>query len=143
MSAQARDTILINGVRYFFFGSPMFDYWDTNRNKPKLLSFNTGLQRGFFASWEIHETKLYLIDFYGEHYSIRPKRGFVREKNYSLSDLFPDQQRVFADWYSGELQIPIGKQVGYSHSFIGTILETSTTISIQKGIVKDSGSFSL
>src|SRR5688572_22708801 len=123
MSAQAKDTISINGKEYIIYGSPLFDYWKKNNNKPRLMSFNTGLQRGFYAGWEIAANKLYLIRFNGEHYGIRPQGKFIREKDYSLSDLFPKQKRVFADWYTGELQIPIGKQIDYSHSFIGAIYE--------------------
>lgn len=141
MSAQAKDTILINGKKYAFYGSPLFDYWEKNNNKPSLISFNTGLQRGFFAGWEIFGNKLYLISFYGEHYVIQPGNGFTKQTNFSLKDLFPNQEKVFADWFTGELKIPIGKQIDYSYSFTGAVHESNTSILIESGIVTDSGMF--
>ncbi len=107
------------------------------------MSFNTVLQRGFYAGWEIIGNRLFLVSFYGEHYSIRPEGGFVRERDYSLNDLFPGQEKVFADWYTGEFQIPIGKQIDYSYNFIGGIFETSTTLVFKNGIMKEYGLFSL
>lgn len=143
MSAQAKDTILINGKKYTLCGSPIFDYWKKNNNKPRLLSFNTGLHRGFYAGWEILNSKLYLINFYGENYIFRQKGGITRVADLTLKDLFPNEEMVFAEWYTGEIKIPFGEQIDYSHSLIGPIFEASTSISIHQGCVINSGIFSI
>jgi len=46
-------------------------------------------------------------------------------------------------WYSGEITIPMGKQVDYFHGGFGAIYEYSTKIIIEKRIVVDSGGFGL
>ena len=56
--------------------------------------------RGYVCKWEIKNNKLYLIWLL----------GFIEgNKQVDLSYLFPNKKEVFADWYTGELQIPLGE----------------------------------
>lgn len=136
MTAQRTDTIIINEDEHIMYGLPLQQYWEKNNNRPSLFSFNTSLNRGYYAKWLIETNKLYLIDFYGECILPPPR------KEYSLVDLFPSaEDKVFAEWFTGDIEIPMGKQIDYSHSFIGATYEYSSTIKIEKGIVIDSGSF--
>ena len=114
----------------------MLQYWQQNNNRPPLFSLNTALNRGYFAKWLIEESKLFLIDFFGECVLTPPR------KEYSLHDIFPNTQgKVFAFWFTGDIEIPMGKQIDYSHSFIGATYEYYTTIKFEKGLLVDSGSF--
>ncbi len=135
MTAQRTDTIIINGDEHVMYSLPLELYWEKNNNRPSLISFNTGLNRGYYAKWLIEKNKLYLIDFYGEN-------GFPLIKEYSLPDLFPlAKDKIFADWFSGDIRIPMGKQVHYSHSAWGSEYELTTTLLFQNGVIVDSGSF--
>lgn len=134
MTAQRKDTIVINNEEYIMYGVPMHKYWEQENNKPSFFSGNTSLNRGYYAKWLIQKNMLYLIDFYGEN--------FFKRKEYTLNDIFPNaEDKVFAYWFTGDIEIPMGKQIDYSHSFIGATYEYYSTLKIEKGIVIDSGSF--
>jgi hypothetical protein len=139
MSAQRLDTILIDGKAYTIYCSPLHQYWEKHGNRPQMVSFNTSLNRGYFANWEINDNRLFLVNFFGEN-----QIPFSQRTIYCLRDIFATETgQVFAEWFSGELPIPVGKEIDYSVSGIGPIYETLTTISLENGLVIDSGVFSL
>src|SRR5690349_15665089 len=110
MTAQRTDTIIIIDDEYIMYEFPLEHYWSRNNNKPPLFSLTTSLNRGYHAKWLIEYSKLFLIDFYGE--CVLPQPG----KEYSLADLFPkSEHKVFADWFTGNITIPMGKPVNYYH----------------------------
>jgi hypothetical protein len=136
MTAQRTDTIVINQVEHVMYGLPLEQYWEQNSNMPSLFSMQTSLNRGYYAKWLIEHNKLFLIDFYGECILPQPT------KEYSLTDLFPTtKEKIFAEWFTGEIIIPMGKQVNYFHGGWGAIYEYKTTIKVCNGLVIDSGSF--
>ncbi|HQW97257.1 MAG TPA: hypothetical protein PLU58_15725 [Saprospiraceae bacterium] len=136
MTAQRTDTIIINKDEHKMYGLPLEQYWMQNDNKPPLFSMTTSLNRGYYAKWLIENNKLFLIDFYGECLLPPPI------KEYSLIDLFPSAKgKVFAEWFTGDIIIPMGKQVNYFHGGWGATHEYSTTIKFCDGLIIDSGSF--
>jgi hypothetical protein len=139
MSAQRLDTILIDGKIYAIYGSPLHQYWEKYGNRPPMVSFNTSLNRGYYANWQINDNRLYLVNFYGEN-----QIPLSRRRTYCLQDIFAvETGGVFAEWCSGELPIPVGKEIDYSVSGIGPIYESLTTIIIKTGIIVDSGAFNI
>lgn len=93
-----------------------------------MFGSSTGLYRGYYASWLIEDNQLYLTDFWGENFLIR--------KEYCLSDLFPNEEKVFANWFTGSLTIPMGKEVKYFHGGLGGWThEYEATIKIENGLV--------
>ena len=133
MTAQRSDTIRINDEGHILYSFPLEQYWEKEKNRPPLLSSNTSMYRGYYAIWLIEHNQLFLTDFYGE---------FLSRKEYSLIDLFPTSgDKIFANWFTGDLEIPIGKQVSYFHGGRGATYESSTIIKISKGRVVDSGLF--
>jgi len=138
MTAQGTDTIIINDVEHIMYGLPLEQYWQENDNRPLLFSLTSSLGRGYIAKWLIEKKGLYLIDFYGE--SIFPPPP----KEYSLIDLFPlAEKKIFAEWFSGDITIPMGKQVDYYHYGWGATYEYNTTIKFYNGFMIDSGLFVL
>lgn len=136
MTAQRTDTIIINEDEHVMYGLPLEQYWKQNDNKPSLFSMTTSLNRGYYAKWLIENNKLFLIYFYGECLLPPPM------KEYSLIDLFPSaEDKVFAEWFTGDITIPMGKQVDYFHGGWGTTYEYNTTIKVCNGLVIDPGSF--
>jgi len=106
MTTQIADTILINGEIYETCHSALEDYWSKRNNKPSFCSFNTGINRGYYARWELLNNKLYLIDFFGQEF-IFTNHNY---REYSLQDIFPNKPKVFANWFKGHLEIPFGEQ---------------------------------
>jgi hypothetical protein len=55
----------------------------------------------------------------------------------SLKTLFPgDHSRIFAEWYSGELRVPLGGLIQYQHYGFGSVYQRDLFISIEKGAIK-------
>ena len=134
MTAQRTDTIIINEDEHIMYGLPLEQYWEQNENKPSLISFTTSLNRGYYAKWLIESNKLFLVDFYGE--------SFFPRKEYFLLDLFPSiPEKIFARWFTGEITIPMGKQVDYFHGGWGASYEYNTTLKFCDGLLIDSGPF--
>lgn len=136
MTAQRTDTIVINEDEHIIYDLPLQQYWEKNNNRPSLFSLNTSLNRSYYAKWLIENNKLYLINFYGECVLPPPR------KEYSLVDLFPTAgEKIFAEWFTGDIIIPMGKQVNYFHGGWGATYEYNTTINFCNGLVIDPGSF--
>jgi len=47
MTAQRRDTIIINSKEFLIYNHPLESYWELYKNKPELSSFTTNLNRGY------------------------------------------------------------------------------------------------
>lgn len=105
MSQPQSDTINLNNKRYSLYSYPLEQYWQLHNNKPPLFSTTSGNNRGYTAEWLIENNKLYLIKFWGETL-FAP--GY---KEYSLQDIFPNQQKVYTEWYTGCLSVGIGQRV--------------------------------
>ena len=146
MTAQINDRIQINEDEFVFYEMPLEDYWKLNNNKPPLNSMTTSLtSRGYYSKWLIEDKKLYLAEFFGECVIIKttnPSTFGIKE--YSLKDIFPQaSEKVFADWFSGELKIQLGDMIEYNHGGVGGTYAYNTTIVIQNGVVVNPGSFAL
>ncbi|MGD0342327.1 MAG: hypothetical protein ABSA76_11555 [Bacteroidales bacterium] len=65
--------------------------------------FNVGYThhyRLYSGTWEIENDRLFLIDFYGY---------IADDIKVSIDFLFPDQKKVFAGWFTGEIDISQGR----------------------------------
>lgn len=131
-TAQIPDLILIDGEKHRIHSEPLAPYL---RSHPDLIVSLTLLctasWRGYRATWEITEGKLYLIEIDSDPCSntarAMPLTYYFRN----------DSERKFADWYSGVISIPQGKLVqvlpgGYSSRY-----ERYITLTINDGIVVD------
>ena len=131
MTAQRTDTIIINNNEHKLYSLPLNQYWDKFGQTLSLLGGSTGLWRGYYATWLIENNQLLLTEFWGEN--------FLMQKEYCLADIFPDQEKVFANWFTGELTIPMGKKVNYFHGGLGGwTYEYEATINIERGILFES-----
>jgi hypothetical protein len=77
---------------------------------------STACWRGYQGSWEIKEGRFYLTGLRGR---------------YALADTTP----LFADWFTGVLRVPRGKQLQYVHMGFGSVYEEELHIKIEKGVV--------
>ena len=112
MTAQIRDKILYKGNQYYLATEPLRPYLEAmDINYP---GTSTGNYRGYVASWEVREDKLYLIEL------MIP--GFTPEMDRE-EDLFPGEEKTFAEWYTGKLRIPHGEVLEYVHNAYGSIYE--------------------
>lgn len=71
-----------------------------------------------------------MIDFWGEDARLNLE--------YDLSDLFPNQKKVFAKWFTGNIKIPMGKPVRSFYGGLGGFTyEHELTFVINEGNVID------
>ena len=128
MTMQRPDTIIINKTEFILHAIPLDQYWELGNRKPSMYSGDSSMRtRGYYATWLIEDQKLYLTNFYGEH--------FILNRTYTLNALFPSNDgKVFAEWYSGGLTIPYGEEVGeFNVNYIQYSHET--TIVVKNGVV--------
>jgi len=112
MTAQKRDSILYKGRQYSLATEPLRPYLEAmNISYP---GTSTGNYRGYIASWEVRDEKLYLIEL------MIP--GFKPEMDRE-EDLFPGEERTFAEWYTGKLRIPHGELLEYVHHVYASLYE--------------------
>jgi hypothetical protein len=130
------DIIIIQGFEYWTNSLPLEHYWNEERKRPSFCNFCNPPKSDYHAKWVIENLQLFLIDFHGENQ--------LRHKEYFLKDIFPQQKGLIsADWFSGDLIIPMGKEIPAIHFEFPSSREYSTTITIQKGFVIDPGVFDL
>jgi len=66
--------------------------------------------------------------------------GYLRtsESEYTEIDMnyfFPDQKQVFAEWFCGEIRVPLGKEIHYVHMGYESMYERDLIIHIKEGVV--------
>lgn len=143
-TAQAPDVLIYNGKTYDLFSNPLEDFYGEDESKrPKFWvapdTMSSGNWRGYIATWEIIDDKLYLtkIDSWFCRPSIRTKSGCRRV---TVRDLFGGKVvdgKVFASWFSDKLRVLDGKQLKYVHSGYASIYERDLIFDVDAGkIVK-------
>jgi hypothetical protein len=124
MTAQACDSILIEGKEHRLYCEPLESFWHEYNPKPSFIPSNTACWRGYIASWKIEGHKLYLTEIETEN------------ENLKMDKVFPDRQApVFADWYSGKLRIPQGEMLQYVHMFYQSKFESDLFLLVDNGII--------
>jgi hypothetical protein len=126
MTAQVNDRLTYKGQHFALAADPLGGWLARRRNKH--IRFKRGTSacwRGYVASWEIVESRLYLV-------AINAK--FVDGRAATLADLFPETpQRVPATWLTGELRCPTGAMLGYIHSGYSSIYERDLFLRFEQG----------
>lgn len=115
---QESDYILFKGQKcemetHWLFPNPLQLYYELDPSqKYPFESLSTANYRGHVATWEIEDSKLYLVDIdkrdAHERESVVGKNTVLNGKPL-LRKLFPKaidkKERVFANWFDGSLQI--------------------------------------
>ena len=127
MTAQAPDYIRLAGRDLPLYSEPLEQFFELTGTKFGFVAPSTALWRGYIATWEIVDNRLYLVKL---------ESHLPDDQTGSLGDLFPGfPNRVFAHWYHGDLCIPQGREVGYIHAGFGTIHESTLCFSVRGGVI--------
>ena len=139
-SAQVPDVIIMDGRNESLDTSPLAPYLSAHPKViPKSDDPATDNLRGYVATWEILDGKLFLrrIDV-----AFRNPRASLNEESRIIKNvihkIFPDSRDLVAGWYSGALIIPRGKLVKYVHMGYGSTYESYTIVTVDKGVVSKS-----
>lgn len=128
MTAQASESLLLDGQKVRLCETPLNAYFALTGVTPQFQVETTACWRGYIGSWEIKDSRLYLIDIGGSYEDGSP---------ITLESLFPGfPHRVFAHWYSGTLRVPQGELLKYRHMGWASTFERDLLIDVEDGVVK-------
>ena len=151
-STQNPEKVIYNGQIYnMYYIFPLEIYFDKFPDKfPKKGIRSSALQRGYIATFEIKDNQLYIKDievdvFYDKMKNKEMTLKEGRPKNIKdiynrewkrvsvFNDVFPNQELVKVDWFSGRLVLSYGKVV--TRSFTPTF-ENYIFLEIENGNLK-------
>ena len=133
MTAQIHERLIYEGKECLMADEPLHPY--LKEHKIEFSWPHTACWRGYTGSWQIEDNKLYLIGL--EAYIKSPSGNVPHDslKEVGMDYLFPGQEKVFADWYSGEIRIPQGKLLEYIHLGFASVYEKDLFLKIEAGQV--------
>ncbi len=134
MTAQVSERLHYNGELYRLATEPLYPY--IKAHNLHFAAHNSSCWRGYVGEWLIEENRLYLIGLTG---TIRNNpHSISSDTDCAMKALFPGQERVFAEWFSGELRIPYGRLLKYVHSGYNSIYHKELFLTVEAGVVVDS-----
>lgn len=127
MTAQSPEKIVYQGEKLSMCSEPLEDYFSKGGIRPKFRLSSTALWRRYVGSWEIVDDRLYLTDV----------SGWLEDgSKVTVAMIFPGfPDKVFAQWYSGQLRIPQGKLLEYVHMGYGSAYERDLLLDVRCGVV--------
>jgi hypothetical protein len=136
-TAQQGDELMLDGKTYTISTEPLEGYLQKNPGKlPESNVTSTALWRGYVATWAIRDNRLMLRDVKLLQSVANPSpKGHSTELRSVMPSMFPGQEQVFADWFSGYLVVPTGKMMHYTHMGYASIYSNYVLLKIENGIV--------
>ena len=109
-TAQMGDLMIINGEKKMIFSNPLDGYISKHKIEIKNTGVCSACWRGYIATWDVIDGYLYILGL--DECTCSPN-----DKPIPLKKIFPHIKgdKVKAIWYSGEIRIPLGKQLEYVH----------------------------
>ena len=129
MTTQIPDVLILDGEKHKMASLPLEEYRRKRGVRLPTLPRNcSALWRGYIATWELCEGRLYLADINTTTFS---------EVDLKLKDFFPDcGTRVFARWFSSTLRVPQGEIIQYIHGgYCGGIHEQDLNLRFRRGML--------
>jgi len=105
MTDQIREKLIYKRKVYRITEEPLEEYFTKNKIERPFDFMHTACWRSYEGIWKVKYNKLYLAKleaFTDEH-----------KNRVGVEYLFPGQKEVFADWYSGEIRLPLEKEDYY------------------------------
>jgi hypothetical protein len=136
---QAPDRIIYEGKVHMLFANPLESLYDSGPKRPNFFtwpkSISSGNWRGYVATWKIEDGLLHLtqIDSW-----ICDSADSDNCKQADLKELFGEKfknDKIKAEWYTGELRIPEGRELRYVHLGYSSVFEKETILTVKSGEV--------
>jgi len=131
-TAQVPDYLIIEKDTIAIFANPLEQLYN-HKKRPKTFfekesRGSTACWRGYYAYWKLEDNRLFLIKIVDCcNNKTTANLGKIFGKKYH-------NNKVFADWFTGELLSPEGKLVYYEHMGYGSIYEKEVIYAFEKGI---------
>lgn len=137
MTAQIADHININGADHALYSEPLEAYF-AKQERPQFAPQSTANWRRYVAGWEIKDGKLYLTELTAQLCKDPPPVGQCAQRApFTLQDLVHSKnaKKVFAEWYTGVLRVPMGEMLKYMHMGYDSVFEFDLLIMVENGKV--------
>jgi hypothetical protein len=89
---------------------------DEQPENARWLMSSTACWRRYVGTWEVRDDRLFLVGLTGA---------------YALAGAEP----LFADWFTGVLRVPRGRELEYVHMGFGSLYEEELHIRVEEGVV--------
>jgi hypothetical protein len=123
MTLQAGEDLIYKGEERDLNSEPLKPYLDSLKENP-FIRATTACNRGYFGKWLIENDKLYLIELAG---------NIENNEEVDINFLFPGQTKVFAEWFTGELEIPQGNEIPHENPDVYTLYERNLFLEFENG----------
>jgi len=125
MTDQVREKLIYKRHIYRITEEPLDYYLAKNKITPPFTFQNTACWRSYEGSWKVKYNKLYLSGI----------EAFSDDNlQLGIDVLFPGQKEVFAEWYSGVIRLPNGKEE-YLPYMLDRLLENGLFLKFKNGIL--------
>jgi hypothetical protein len=132
-TAQIPDILIYQGKKYNLNSNPLEPYFELHPDKRPQEGFSTALWRGYIATFEITDNKLYLIDI-----SILASKDslgkYIHYRKSVKDQVFPGQEKIVIDWFTGLLVVPDGRLKHYVHMGYASTYSKYILIELNKGL---------
>ena len=129
MTVQISEVLIYNGEEYLLESVPLSPYLE--KHNIIFGATNSACWRGYIGHWLIEGECLYLTNL-SAHLAIDGNSRWAGEE-VGMDYLFPGQNKVFAEWFSGELRIPHGRMIPCAHEWKDYYHENELIIEIVNG----------
>jgi len=128
MTAQVRDILMYNEEELRIGTEPLESYLAKIKLPHRLVAPSTACWRGYTSKWAINNKKLFLIEWEGY---------ILKYQKVGMHYIFPDEEIVFANWFSGQIRIGMGELVNYVHGGYESVYEGEKFLVFEKGNLVD------
>lgn len=133
-TAQLSDLLIVKGKEFALNTNPLEAELQKKQWTPPANAVITSANwRGYLATWEIRDDKLFLKDVTITVSDPKEERGITRKR--ITGDLYPGAAEVFADWYTGALIVPDGEMTRYVHMGYGSSFDHYQVFRVHAGKV--------
>lgn len=136
-TAQRGDILVLKGKKYSIYTNPLRPFLDRNPGRlPESNIISTSNWRGYVATWEVKNDRLVLTDV-GMLQSVgKPSRVSPSTEIRSvMAKMFPEQNEVLADWFTGNIIIPDGELVSYVHMGYASTYSKYIILQVKNGVI--------
>lgn len=134
LTAQIPDKITYEGTEYNLNANPLEPFFDKYPDKrPQSGMVSSALWRGYVAYFEVIDAQLYVTDIKIEVPSGNKEDSYPYTWVSAYKEVFPNEEKVKIDWYTGILILPDGELVEYVHMGYSSMYSEYWLLEIEEG----------
>ena len=134
-TAQTGDTLIYKGEPESISSTPLEGYFTSKFPRPTWLTqTSTACWRGYHATWELRDKRLYLKKIEREELD-KKKKDYIKVD--ITKRIFPEASPpIEATWFTGTIRMPQGAPLSYAHLGFESIYERDLYLKFEKGVLK-------